>query len=108
MPWPTDEGLDETHLNEGTDRPSLARAALLAAVRAVKAVIAARGAAGGVARLDGQGKLEDPVPAARLEGDIAAALRPGGGARVPKVTVSTAAPGSVAGQDGEIWLQREE
>ena len=61
MTWPTDD-LDTTQFDAGGDSPADARPMLKKALDYLKAIIAARGLAGGVCELDATGK----VPGARI------------------------------------------
>lgn len=61
MPWPSG-GIDNSALDSTTDSPSDALAALKAAVDQLNAVIAMRGAAGGIPSLD----LSGFIPAAQI------------------------------------------
>lgn len=56
MAWPTDD-LSVSELDQGTDKPWLARTQILTAVNKVKAILAQRGAAGGIAPLDNDSKV---------------------------------------------------
>ncbi len=110
MVWPTNNdnnALMTTHFDEGADNPSLARPVLLKVIQVLKSIIGARGVANGVASTDASNKLAQNILAAKIEGNITNTLQPGNGASIPKITVSTSAPSSTAGIDGEIWLQRE-
>ena len=53
MAWPNAGNYSTTHLDEGTDDPSLARASILQALVDLQGVIGAKGSASGVASLDG-------------------------------------------------------
>ena len=69
MAWPNDD-LRTTHFDAGTDKPSLARPVLKRLIDIVKALIGARGSAGGACELDADGK----VPAARIRRNEAGGL----------------------------------
>lgn len=56
MSWPSDD-LITTNVDAGTDSPAAARANIFALFSKVKAVLAARGVANGVASLDAAGKV---------------------------------------------------
>ncbi len=68
--WPNKTGLDDTHLDAGKDNPGLARAAILAMLRAVIALIDSRGVADGVCELNAQAK----VPAGRIDKGVAGGI----------------------------------
>ncbi len=54
--WPSDD-LSVSELDQGTDKPWLARTQILAAVNKIKTILATRGAASGIAPLDAASKV---------------------------------------------------
>lgn len=79
MTWPTG-GYDTSALDSGGDSPSLARPTLLSVVQDVDSIVASRGAANGVASLDGGGQ----VPSAQIPNLLPAGMMaPYAGASAP-------------------------
>ena len=61
MPWPTDD-LSTEHLDAGVDSPANARSMIKKVIDYLKAILAARGTAGGFCELDAEAK----VPGTRI------------------------------------------
>lgn len=95
MAWPNTPGFGTTHLDAGTDSPAAARNDILALAQDVSSMIAARGAASGVASLDAGTK----VPIAQL---------PQGANGVAVLNASGVLPTSVVPRSGvvpQVWVQ---
>lgn len=85
MAWPSSPGFVTTNLDAGTDSPASARSDIKNALDDVSDMIAARGAANGVAGLDSSGK----VPPSQLPAAVA-----NGGSGVPQAILAWTDPGT--------------